>query len=151
MDQLRKTGEEINGQSINYYNRPFTEIVREKVLIRDHYSCQICNKDTNLHVHHKIKRKNGGSHDPNNLITLCGSCHRAIETGNQVHGIKKCTRNAFINRNIPVNKLDSKLNRIEERSKLAFDLKEIFRMLTEDETEDALALLDDVIDRFKSL
>lgn len=147
LELLKQTGHSLGGQAINYYNLPFNENIKTKVLERDEYLCQICSKDTGLHVHHKVKRKNGGNHELDNLITLCVSCHRAIETGNYTHAIKKCTRNAFINRNIPVNRLEAKLNQVEEKAKLAFDLKEVFRMMTEDETEDALSLLDDVIDR----
>ena len=44
--------------------------------------CFICGED-NPHVleeHHIIPRRHGGSDDPENLVTLCANCHRAIET-----------------------------------------------------------------------
>lgn len=145
---LKQTGNSIGGQVINYYNLSFNESIKAKVLERDEYMCQICSKDTDLHVHHKIKRKNGGSHELDNLITLCVSCHRAIETGNYAHAIKKCTRNAFINRNVPVERIEIKLNHMEEQARLKFDLKEVFRLLTEGESEDALIMLDDMIERY---
>ena len=36
----------------------------------------------------------GGSHDPDNLITLCASCHRHIEIGDIDYAIEKCFQNA---------------------------------------------------------
>ncbi len=51
--------------------------VREYVLHRDSHKCQapMCNhKDKVLNVHHLISRQTGGDR-PNNLITLCETCH----------------------------------------------------------------------------
>lgn len=48
------------------------------VLDRDNYICQHCNgksKDSRIHVHHIIFRRNGGSDEPENLICLCKTCH----------------------------------------------------------------------------
>jgi RNA-directed DNA polymerase len=50
--------------------------VRLMVLRRDRYTCQRCRATrTNLRVHHIVSKKNGGSDDPDNLITLCHQCH----------------------------------------------------------------------------
>jgi N6-L-threonylcarbamoyladenine synthase len=54
------------------------------VLASDNYTCQCCkgkHKDTNLEVHHKIFRSRGGSDDPENLITLCHTCHKSLHEG----------------------------------------------------------------------
>lgn len=51
--------------------------VREYVLARDKHTCQCCkgkSKDNILNVHHIESRKVGGD-SPNNLITLCETCH----------------------------------------------------------------------------
>lgn len=43
--------------------------------------CQICghtNPDV-LETHHKLPQRHGGPDDPENLVSLCGSCHNAIE------------------------------------------------------------------------
>ena len=51
------------------------------VLDRDNYTCQYCHgklNDKRLHVHHIIFRRDGGSDDENNLITLCETCHTAL-------------------------------------------------------------------------
>lgn len=65
------------GEQYDSYN------TRQYVLFRDGYKCQCCGKhgdDVKLHVHHKESRQTGGD-APNNLITLCEDCHKAIHTG----------------------------------------------------------------------
>ncbi len=52
--------------------------VREYVLFRDEHTCQHCkgkSGDKILNVHHIESRKTGGN-APNNLITLCRTCHK---------------------------------------------------------------------------
>jgi len=54
------------------------------VLNRDKYNCQYCkgkSKDSKLEVHHIVFRKNGGSNEADNLITLCKTCHDKIHDG----------------------------------------------------------------------
>jgi len=54
------------------------------VLDRDSYKCQHCkgkSKDKKLEVHHIIFRSNNGSDEPNNLITLCKTCHDMVHDG----------------------------------------------------------------------
>lgn len=51
---------------------------REYVLYRDGHTCQLCkgkSKDKILNVHHIVFRSHGGTDKPNNLITLCNTCH----------------------------------------------------------------------------
>lgn len=57
--------------------------VREYVLSRDSHTCQCCHgklKDNILQVHHIESRKTGGN-APNNLITLCKTCHTKYHNG----------------------------------------------------------------------
>ena len=57
--------------------------VREYVLFRDNHICQCCkgkSKDKRLNVHHIESRKTGGN-APNNLITLCETCHQGYHKG----------------------------------------------------------------------
>lgn len=57
---------------------------RAFVLDRDRYTCQNCKgekKDKRLEVHHIIFRKNGGSDEEENLITLCKTCHDSLHNG----------------------------------------------------------------------
>ncbi len=61
---------------------------RKKILKRDKYTCQDCGdrrKFTDLffgklelHIHHKKPVAEGGTNAPDNLITLCFSCHQEI-------------------------------------------------------------------------
>jgi len=54
--------------------------VRREVLARDQHRCQApeCGRTQFLEVHHILPRKEGGANKPDNLVTLCGSCHRFI-------------------------------------------------------------------------
>ncbi|MDR3601110.1 MAG: RNA-guided endonuclease IscB [Desulfosporosinus sp.] len=55
------------------------------VLDRDNHTCQHCrgkSKDSKLEVHHIIFRKNGGSDEASNLVTLCKMCHDSLHGGN---------------------------------------------------------------------
>lgn len=59
------------GEQLGFWN------VREYVLFRDNHTCQHCkgkSKDKVLEVHHIESRKTGGD-SPNNLVTLCSTCH----------------------------------------------------------------------------
>ena len=52
------------------------ETVKQYVLARDNYTCQTCHhKGGKLKVHHIIYRSKGGTNRPDNLITVCSSCH----------------------------------------------------------------------------
>lgn len=65
------------GEQLDFWN------VREYVLFRDGHKCQCCkgkSKDPVLNVHHIESRKTGGN-SPNNLITLCGTCHKGYHKG----------------------------------------------------------------------
>lgn len=57
--------------------------VREYVLYRDGHRCRCCNgrsKDERLEVHHRESRKTGGNR-PENLVTLCETCHDRATAG----------------------------------------------------------------------
>lgn len=65
------------GEQLDFWN------VREYVLFRDGHICQCCkgkSKDKILNVHHIESRKTGGN-APNNLITLCETCHNGYHKG----------------------------------------------------------------------
>lgn len=65
------------GEQLGFWN------VREYVLFRDGHICQCCkgkSKDKILNVHHIESRKTGGD-APNNLITLCETCHIGYHKG----------------------------------------------------------------------
>lgn len=65
------------GEQLDFWN------IREYVLFRDNHKCQNCkgkSKDKILNVHHIESRKIGGN-APNNLITLCETCHSKYHKG----------------------------------------------------------------------
>ena len=66
-----------HGPQLGFWN------VREYVLFRDNHECQCCygkSKDSILNVHHIESRKTGGD-SPDNLVTLCETCHKAYHAG----------------------------------------------------------------------
>jgi hypothetical protein len=63
--------------------------VRRTVLERDDYACRFCGITDDEHrdehgrgltAHHVIPDRDGGRDRPDNLITVCGSCHRTLES-----------------------------------------------------------------------
>ena len=66
---------------------------REYVLCRDGHKCQHCKgktKDSVLNVHHIESRQTVGD-APNNLITLCETCHKAYHKGEIKLKVKRGT------------------------------------------------------------
>ncbi|MFS0862122.1 HNH endonuclease [Fredinandcohnia sp. 179-A 10B2 NHS] len=95
----------------NLWNVDFTEKLKNEVLDRDHWRCVVCEAETHLHVHHKIPRRLGGVHHKDNLVTLCASCHSAVETADVKKAFQKCLAN------FKKNKFRSNRNLLEELSK----------------------------------
>lgn len=55
---------------------------REAIRHRDNYTCQCCGKkNCRLEVHHIKFRRDGGTDDEDNLITLCKECHDGFHAG----------------------------------------------------------------------
>ena len=74
---------EISGKEYQEGNKLGFWNVRGYVLFRDNHTCQHCkgkSKDKILNVHHIESRKTGGD-SPNNLITLCETCHNDYHKG----------------------------------------------------------------------
>ena len=75
------------GEQIGFWN------TREYVLCRDGHKCQHCkgkSKDAVLNVHHIESRQTGGD-APNNLITLCETCHKTYHKGEIQLKVKRGT------------------------------------------------------------
>jgi 5-methylcytosine-specific restriction endonuclease McrA len=53
--------------------------LRFYIFKRDGYKCQKCGSKLHLQCHHIIPIYMGGSHHPNNLVTLCDICHGIVE------------------------------------------------------------------------
>lgn len=57
------------------------EKIRQSILKRDSYLCQVCGKGRpgrRLHVHHLVGHRVRGADRLVNLVTLCASCHRLV-------------------------------------------------------------------------
>lgn len=85
------------GEQMGFWN------VREYVLFRDNHQCQHCHGksgDKVLNVHHLESRKTGGN-SPDNLITLCETCHKAYHKGEIELKVKRNSKSlrdaAFMN------------------------------------------------------
>ena len=85
----------LNNRCIDYRNTDFSSVLRDLVLERDNYTCQICGMKLNLQVHHILPRRLGGEHAEENLVTLCCSCHRHIDTGDAEYAVNKCAKNVL--------------------------------------------------------
>jgi 5-methylcytosine-specific restriction endonuclease McrA len=62
--------------------------IRRAVLQRDNYRCTECGMTNSecrdeygesLSVHHVVPYEDGGTHDTENLVTLCKACHFSAE------------------------------------------------------------------------
>ena len=78
---------------------------RESILHRDNYTCQCCGKkNCRLEVHHIKFRRDGGTDDEENLITLCKECHDGVHAGTVIlnkkpkksNGLKHATHMSII-------------------------------------------------------
>lgn len=61
--------------------RPFAR-TRAAILHRDNYRCARCGRAagaSELEVHHKRAKRDGGADAPGNLETLCRGCHIRLE------------------------------------------------------------------------
>lgn len=52
-----------------------TNETRKAVYKRDGYRCALCDSPRTIQIHHVMKRSQGGTNEPHNLITLCMYCH----------------------------------------------------------------------------
>lgn len=65
-------------------NNDYWNTVKREVRLRDNHRCQICGRDYNLEIHHKVYSVNGVSilgkelDYLNCLTTLCEECHENI-------------------------------------------------------------------------
>lgn len=76
------------GEQMGFWN------TREYVLFRDNHTCQHCHgksRDNILNVHHIESRQTGGN-SPDNLITLCETCHKAYHRGEIELKVKRSSK-----------------------------------------------------------
>lgn len=117
------------GEQYDYYN------TRQYVLHRDGYKCACCGakvtkkKEVKFHIHHLESRKIGGN-APNNLITLCETCHKLYHVGKLELPTKKrrlkSTRNATfmgIMRKTLIERLRNMFTNIEVKETMGYITK----------------------------
>ena len=77
-EKIKKWGYQ-QGFNYDYSSR------RCAILHRDNYTCQCCGKkNCRLEVHHIKFRRDGGTDNEENLITLCKECHDGVHAGTVV-------------------------------------------------------------------
>lgn len=59
---------------------------RKAIYRREGWRCALCDSTKYLQIHHIIKRSQGGTGHPHNLICLCSDCH-ALAHGMDLRGI----------------------------------------------------------------
>jgi len=62
------------------------EKLRQQVLRRDGWRCQLCGTMANMEVHRKRFRRHSGDDSKENLITLCTACHEETHTNGRLKG-----------------------------------------------------------------
>ncbi len=65
-----------------YLDGPIWETIRLIILDRDDFTCQKCKKTRATQVHHRTYDRIYNEH-PDDLISVCGSCHR------EIHGLDR--------------------------------------------------------------
>jgi len=68
------------GISFEPYTIDWTETLRRSIRERDNYVCQLCSQYGNTVHHINYDKKNC---NPDNLITLCGKCHRKTSSNRE--------------------------------------------------------------------
>jgi len=116
-------------------NRPSNwSTIRRKRLRQDDYTCQECGNtrdDADLEVHHRTPVSEGGSHELENLITLCRDCHL------DAHGWEKNPkpRREFLTdreREVLVGEVTDVKNLSQYQSKIKYRLRHRTERLIED-------------------
>ena len=66
--------------------------VRKEVLERDNHQCIICGTNQNLQIAHYVSRARLGLGVPQNLATMCASCHFQMDNGKFHKELQKAVR-----------------------------------------------------------
>jgi len=81
-DAEQVVADEVAGRP-GHLSRTIPPAVRRLVLVRDGGRCQVpgCRNRRHVEVHHLRPRAEGGSHEPENLVTLCSCHHDMVHKG----------------------------------------------------------------------
>jgi hypothetical protein len=74
-------------ESGQHYRGPGWNTIRKNILERDNHCCKICGSSDKLHIHHIVPYKISKDNSPENLVTLCPTCHVAVEPSRN-HSVK---------------------------------------------------------------
>ena len=77
---------EIQGEQYQHGTLAGWENLKAYAKYRDGYKCRACGKSKHkdgvkLEVHHRIRKADGGTDVPENVVTLCEDCHKAHHRG----------------------------------------------------------------------
>lgn len=124
LEKIEKSKGQI--QFVDIWAQNFSDSLKHKIRERDSFKCVVCDEETNLHVHHKIPRKFGGVNHRDNLVTLCSSCHGAIETADFEHAYQKCMLNAIKSKTSLQKAVDTSKDIYLLKEEIKFELDELF-------------------------
>lgn len=62
----------------NMISANITNAQRKAIYRREGWRCALCDSTKYLQIHHIIRRSQGGSNHPHNLIALCADCHALV-------------------------------------------------------------------------
>lgn len=89
-NEYKRLRELLNGTTDGYeQDRRVPTIIAKQAKERDDYKCVNCGKSDKLHLHHIKPFSEGGLHQLDNLITLCGDCHTEAHKGDFFYNMMK--------------------------------------------------------------
>ncbi|OIK11319.1 HNH endonuclease [Bacillus sp. MUM 13] len=147
LDKIKENGGNVRLADI--WNQPFNDSLKKEVKDRDHWKCVICEDDKGLHVHHRIPRKLGGVNHKNNLVTLCSSCHPAIETANVQKAFKKCLANFRRNKNKGIKNSHASKDKTLLKDEVENILEKVLLSLGNKDENDLAKEITEVMDRLE--
>lgn len=91
--------------SVSPTSRTIPGAIRNRVMFRDGHRCVVagCTSRSRLQLHHLIPYSQGGTHDPENLVTLCWYHHHVVvhQQGRRIDPDSPAQRRTFIRRAHP--------------------------------------------------
>ena len=93
-DSQKLQNPEIQGEQYQQGTLAGWENLKAYAKYRDSYRCRACGKGKNkdgvrLEVHHIIRKADGGTDVPENVVTLCEDCHKAHHKGERKLKMKR--------------------------------------------------------------
>lgn len=110
--------------------RPIPLKLRFQILKRDHFKCKYCGrsaKEVPLHIDHKKSVKDGGTNDPDNLVTACVECN--LGKGSRSYDLDELDSQEEVNQlyRERMNELDAGYNDCRELAKKTLEVREFLQ------------------------